>query len=226
MHGWWFNIGIPCFRPPHWPSGRAFASRAEDPRFEYRLRRDFFRVFKKIPVTSKLALQWLPCQAPGFMGSALDWSAWCQYTVTGWGRTFDLQLLSQVWQHVNLSEQIRPWDTLACCWDVKQPTNKQPSFRTWEISGDDCVLLGYHWPGTQTCRSCLARRCPWNFWKERMTTVCTPAGPLEQLYCPITLWVLHWIVLSCHANLSRAPQAVVLSHNFVSVALDCTVLSS
>ena len=28
-------------------------------------------------------------------------------------------------QHVKLSEQIRPWDTLACCWDVKQPTNKQ-----------------------------------------------------------------------------------------------------
>ena len=30
-----------------------------------------------------------------------------------------------VWQHVKLSEQIRPWDTLACCWDVKQPTSKQ-----------------------------------------------------------------------------------------------------
>ena len=30
-----------------------------------------------------------------------------------------------MWQHVKLSEQIRPWDTLACCWDVKQPTNKQ-----------------------------------------------------------------------------------------------------
>ena len=28
-------------------------------------------------------------------------------------------------EHVKLSEQIRPWDTLACCWDVKQPTNKQ-----------------------------------------------------------------------------------------------------
>ena len=26
---------------------------------------------------------------------------------------------------MQLSEQIRPWDTLACCWDVKQPTNKQ-----------------------------------------------------------------------------------------------------
>ena len=24
-----------------------------------------------------------------------------------------------------LSEQICPWDTLACYWDVKQPTNKQ-----------------------------------------------------------------------------------------------------
>ena len=24
-----------------------------------------------------------------------------------------------------LSEEISPWDTLACCWDVKQPTNKQ-----------------------------------------------------------------------------------------------------
>ena len=31
-----------------------------------------------------------------------------------------------MWQHVKLSEQIRPWDTLACCWDVEQPTNKQP----------------------------------------------------------------------------------------------------
>ena len=28
-----------------------------------------------------------------------------------------------VWQHVQLSEQICPWDTLACCWDVKRPTN-------------------------------------------------------------------------------------------------------
>ena len=29
-----------------------------------------------------------------------------------------------MWQLVKLSEQIRPGDTLACCWDVKQPTNK------------------------------------------------------------------------------------------------------
>ena len=29
-----------------------------------------------------------------------------------------------MWQRVKLSVQIRPEDTLACCWDVKQPTNK------------------------------------------------------------------------------------------------------
>ena len=29
-----------------------------------------------------------------------------------------------MWQQVKLSEQIRPRDTLACCWDVKQPTTK------------------------------------------------------------------------------------------------------
>ena len=36
-----------------------------------------------------------------------------------------------VWQHVKLSEQICPCDTLACCWDIKQPTNKQILFIGW-----------------------------------------------------------------------------------------------
>ena len=36
-----------------------------------------------IPVTSKLALQWLPYKAPGVIGSVLVLSARCQYTVTG-----------------------------------------------------------------------------------------------------------------------------------------------
>ena len=74
-------------------------------------------------MTSKLALQWLPCQAPGVIGSALglvrpvsvycDWVRWKVWSAT----------CISVWQHVKLSSQIRPWDTLACCWDVKQPTN-------------------------------------------------------------------------------------------------------
>ena len=29
-----------------------------------------------------------------------------------------------MWQHVKLSEQICLRDTLSCCWDVNQPTNK------------------------------------------------------------------------------------------------------
>ena len=110
--------------PPRWHSSKASASRAEGPGFKSRLQLDFFGV---------KSYQWLqnwhssgyPARRLALLGQHWDWSAWCQYTVTGWGRTLDLQLLSQVWQHVKLSEQIRPWDTLACCWDVKQPTNKQ-----------------------------------------------------------------------------------------------------
>ena len=39
-------------------------------------------------------------------------------------------------QHVKLSEQMRPWDTLACCWDVKQPTNNKQ-----QISQDGTMAL-------------------------------------------------------------------------------------
>ena len=41
--GLW-RIAISYSGPPRWPSGKASASRAEDPGFESRLRRDFFRV--------------------------------------------------------------------------------------------------------------------------------------------------------------------------------------
>ena len=78
------NIGLPSPTPPPVPTPlntriahrlvglvvKASASRAEGPGFESRLRRDFFRG-RIIPVTSKLALQWLPCQGPGVIGSAL-----------------------------------------------------------------------------------------------------------------------------------------------------------
>ena len=83
----------------------------------------FFRG-RVLPVTSNLALQWLPCQAPGVIGSALgladpvsvscDWVRWKVWSATP----------ISVWQHVKPSEQIRPLNTLACCWDVKQPTIK------------------------------------------------------------------------------------------------------
>ena len=63
---------------------KASASRAEDPRFESRLCGIFLG--RVIPVTSKLALQWLPCQEPGVIESVLglvcpvsvycDWVRW------------------------------------------------------------------------------------------------------------------------------------------------------
>ena len=82
----WIGIPVlPTSLPPRWPSGRVSATRVEDPGFESRLRRDFFRG-RVIPVTHKLALQCLPCQAPGVIGSALglvgpvsvycDWVRW------------------------------------------------------------------------------------------------------------------------------------------------------
>ena len=73
---------------------KASASRAEGPGFESRLGRDFFGVE---------SYQWLKnCHSSGYparrlalQGQHWDWLARCQYTVTGWGRTLDLQLLSQ-----------------------------------------------------------------------------------------------------------------------------------
>ena len=64
---------------------KASASRAEGPGFESLLRRDFFGV-ESYQRLKNWALQWLPCQAPGVIGSALglvgpvsvycDWVRW------------------------------------------------------------------------------------------------------------------------------------------------------
>ena len=67
----------------------------------------FFRG-RVIPVTSKLALQWLPCQAPGVIGSALGLvgpvSVYCDWVRWKVGSAASIS----VWQHVKLSLQIRP----------------------------------------------------------------------------------------------------------------------
>ena len=102
----------------------------------------FFRG-RVIPVTSKLALHWLPCQSPGVKGSVLglvgpvsiycDWVRWKAWSAAS----------ISVWQHVKLSEQIRLWDTLSCCQDVKQPTNKQknPIYSAIKLTLTSILLL-------------------------------------------------------------------------------------
>ena len=100
------------------------ASGAEDPGFESCLRWDFSRSSH----TSDLKLGTPVATLPG---------AW-HYRVStriGLPSVSILWLGEKVWsaacismrQHVKLSVQICPWDidTLACCWDVRQPTNKQ-----------------------------------------------------------------------------------------------------
>ena len=72
----------------------------EDPGFESRLRRDFFQG-RVIPVTRKLALQWLPCQAPGVIGSVLG-LVYCDWV---WVKVWSATSIS-VWQHVKLSEGV------------------------------------------------------------------------------------------------------------------------
>ena len=52
-----------------------------------------------------------------------EWFARCQYTVPEWDIKVKSAISISTWMHVQLSEQIRPRDTRACCWDVKQPTN-------------------------------------------------------------------------------------------------------
>ena len=102
------------------------ASRAEDPGFDSHLRLgDFFR-------SSHTRIQnWhisgYPARCLALSGQRWDCLVRCRYTVTGWGTQFDPATSVLVWQHVNLSEHMHPWDTLACCWDVKQPTNNNSS---------------------------------------------------------------------------------------------------
>ena len=88
------NLRLIFFQLPRWPSGKASTSRAEDHEFESRLLWDFFGVE---------SYQWLknwhssgyPARRLALKGQRWDWSARWQYTVTGWGRKSDLQLLSQ-----------------------------------------------------------------------------------------------------------------------------------
>ena len=73
---------------------KASASRLADPGFDSRLRRGIlFFLSRVIPVTCRLALCWLPCQAPGVVGSTLGLvdlvSVYC-----GLGK-FDVQRFSQ-----------------------------------------------------------------------------------------------------------------------------------
>ena len=99
-----------CLQSSPWPAATISGDGSLLPAFSGRV----------IPWTRTLVLQWLPCQASGNTGSALGLvglvSVYCDWVRKKvWSATS-----VSVWQHVQMSEQIRPWNTLSCCRDCKQ----------------------------------------------------------------------------------------------------------
>ena len=58
------------------------------------------------------------------LGDVVSGTGWTGVCMLWLGEVESWICNSSVWQHVELCEQIRPWDTLACCWNVEQPTNQ------------------------------------------------------------------------------------------------------
>ena len=101
---------------------KASTSGAEDPVFESRLRRDF----SGSSHSSDLKVGTPVATLPG---------AWHYRVRAGTDRPgVSILWLGEVESMIcnfyfsvaaRKNVQIRPWDTIACCWDVKQPTKKQ-----------------------------------------------------------------------------------------------------
>ena len=106
--------------PPCWPSGKGV--RPESGRSWVQILRvtEFFRV---------KSYQWLKkWHSSGYPAS---WryrfstaTGRPSVTILWLGEVESLICNFLVWQHLQLCEQIRPWDKQVYCWDVKQPTNK------------------------------------------------------------------------------------------------------
>ena len=97
------------------------ASRAVDPGFGFR----FFRGdFSGSSHTSDLEIGNPVATRPGAwryrVGAVTGWP---EFSILWPGRMESWICNFAEWQHVKSSEQIRPRDTQACCWEVKQPTN-------------------------------------------------------------------------------------------------------
>ena len=116
------NMSHDSTQPPHWPNGKAFISRAADLSAIPAFTTDLFPGWIQ-PVTQHWYSSGLLCRTPGIIGSALGlvgpvpaYSDWVKQKV--WSTTS-----ISVWQHVRLSEEICPWNTLGCCWNIRRPTN-------------------------------------------------------------------------------------------------------
>ena len=63
----------------------------------------------------------------------------CQFTMTGWDKQVWTASSVSVRRHVQLSEQVRPWDTLICCCDIKNQQTK------WKVTVTGTILWELRW---------------------------------------------------------------------------------
>ena len=109
------------FRPRRWPSGYGVRHESGRSWVWIPLATGFFRGWV-IPVIRNRYSSGYPARRLAIKGQCWDWLAQCQYL---WLDEME-SLICNFYLSVAARkiEQIRPWDTLLCCWDVKQPTNK------------------------------------------------------------------------------------------------------
>ena len=125
---------------------KASTLRVEDLGFESRLRQEFsgssYTSDLKIdaPVVT-LPGVWRHRVSAGMVGPVSVYCDWVRQNV--WSATS-----ISVWQHIKLSEQMRPWDTLACCCGVKQATTSSYTLYT-AFSG---LHLGWGSQGQQKAK--------------------------------------------------------------------------
>ena len=115
---------------------------------------------------------------------------WMRYTV--WSATS-----ISVWQHVNLHEQTHPWETQACCWNVKQASHKR--FCTSRLQTPPVVHCHtWSWAAAAPAPSAPSPApacplCPGRQWSASPAPPCSPlssaascgsARPLCEGLCP------------------------------------------
>ena len=75
-----------------------------------------------LQVSPILQLQWLPCQTPG-LGGVTAGTGWFRATILWWSEIETFLCNFCLSGSCTLSYLICPWNALACCSDIQQPTN-------------------------------------------------------------------------------------------------------
>ena len=99
-----------------------------------------------------------------------------------------------MWQHAQLSEQIRHWDTLASCWDVKQASN-QPTI----VTSSDTVTSPL-WPSGKASASRAGMLFVWCLTSQQHA--CVSQGQICSDNCTC-----------CHTEIEAAHQTFYLTQS-------------